>query len=96
MVMRDQIASCFGFRIDTYRLEPEECGELLALHEKAIAREGWEPDNFTQYGLASRLSKSEQKRGGSSSAGPLAASTSTRSTPIQRRRSGSGHSRSRH
>jgi hypothetical protein len=49
--MREAIASALGFRIDTNRLDPEESGELLALHTRCVEAEGWETGNFRNYGL---------------------------------------------
>jgi hypothetical protein len=60
--MRETIARVFGFRIDTGRLEPEESGELLALHKRCIEHGGWEAGSITNYGLASKLDEGEHKR----------------------------------
>ena len=59
--MRDTLARTFGIRVDLQRLEAQECGELLRLHRQALEPEGWVAD-VRPYGLASRLSKAEQKR----------------------------------
>jgi hypothetical protein len=59
--MRDAIMHGFGIVIDLQRLEPEESGELLALHKAATRHEGWEVPGRRHYGL-SRLSKTEHAR----------------------------------
>jgi hypothetical protein len=59
--MRDAIASALGFRIDTNRLDPEESGELLALHTRCVEAEGWETGNFRNYGFH-KLSPAETAR----------------------------------
>ena len=59
--MRDAIVSTFGFRIDTNRLEPEESGELLALHTICVEPGGWETGAFRNYSLHN-LSPAEFER----------------------------------
>jgi len=60
--MRDVLRNRFGLRVDTDRLGADECGELLTLHRQATKLEDWEAPGTVHYGLASKLTKDEQRR----------------------------------